>query len=413
MKTTIRVLVRGSSLIVNGRVVVPRGAVESPPLLDRGPSISFTHRGAVPTHREFADYDVDLSFDRVGRARLAISLRPPVWVVHSPLDIMTKVSLADQVLDLVLQVLTLFNVMAVFTVEMIVSAPIPFFGPGLDVVWWCQESLPPYLEEDLVHVELRGVVGGRWRLKSGPSILLLGSPEGLGDDKVVCPLYHLRDYRGVCVRDRPRLGGESVDELCEGFLPSLGDAEERGCRGLRSDVGKEVVGKTRHISASDKSYNVICAHKAATCLVGSKLPSYDSKTGSLKLVEIGLSRISGVKGDLCLELSAVSSFDLVTSFWTSSRHSFMRQSCTRNELVESDDRVSWSCGGVLDPKVGASRFFQDNRWGWTAPVHDPWLGSRRCNRDLGHGRGSGSRRGYFLGNPTGDQDAILRHGPSF
>ncbi|RWV90611.1 hypothetical protein GW17_00047168, partial [Ensete ventricosum] len=33
------------------------------PLLDRGPSISFTRRGAVPTRREFADYDVDLSFD--------------------------------------------------------------------------------------------------------------------------------------------------------------------------------------------------------------------------------------------------------------------------------------------------------------------------------------------------------------
>ncbi|RZR88538.1 hypothetical protein BHM03_00016141 [Ensete ventricosum] len=129
------------------------------PLLDRGPSISFTCRGAVPTRREFADYDVDLSFDRVGRARLAISFRPPVWVVHSPLDIMTKVSLVDQVLDLVLQVPALFNVMAVFTVERIVSALVPFFGPGLDVVWWCQESLPPYLEEDLGPC---GVERSRW-----------------------------------------------------------------------------------------------------------------------------------------------------------------------------------------------------------------------------------------------------------
>ncbi|RZR88537.1 hypothetical protein BHM03_00016140 [Ensete ventricosum] len=95
---------------------------------------------------------------------------------------------------------------------------------------------------------------------------------------------------------------------------------------------------------------------AATCSVGSELPSYDSKTGSLKLVGTGLSRISGAKGDLCLELSAVSSFDLVTSFWTSSRRSFMRQSCTRNELVESDDRVSWSYGGCSIPSWGLADF---------------------------------------------------------
>ncbi|RRT33294.1 hypothetical protein B296_00055814 [Ensete ventricosum] len=44
--------------------------------------------------------------------------------------------------------------------------------------------------------------------------------------------------------------------------------------------------------------------------------------GNLKLVSTGLSRISGAKGDLCLRFSPASSFDLVTSFCTSSSRSF-------------------------------------------------------------------------------------------
>ncbi|RRT53857.1 hypothetical protein B296_00019786 [Ensete ventricosum] len=158
MKTTIRVLVRGSF-------------------------VGLTCRGVVSTRRGSTDYDVDLSFDWVGRARLTISLRSPVRVVHSPLDIITEVSLADQVLDLVLQVSTFFGVVAVFTVEAIVSAFVPFLKSGLDAVWWCQEPLPPYLEEELGP---RGVERGREWLKSGPSILL-GGPEvvPLGDAYVL------------------------------------------------------------------------------------------------------------------------------------------------------------------------------------------------------------------------------------
>ncbi|RWW51649.1 hypothetical protein BHE74_00041982 [Ensete ventricosum] len=85
--------------------------------------------------------------------------------------------------------------------------------------------------------------------------------------------------------------------------------------------------------------------------------SYHIRAGPLRvLAGIGLSRISGVKGDLCLELFVNSSFDLMTSFWTSSRRSFTRRSCTQNELVESDDRVSWSCWGCSIPRWGAADF---------------------------------------------------------
>ncbi|RWV78437.1 hypothetical protein GW17_00060603 [Ensete ventricosum] len=71
------------------------------PLLDCGLSIGLACRGVVSTCSRSADYDVDLSFDWVGRARLSVSLRSPVEVVSSPLDIMTEVSLADQVFDLI------------------------------------------------------------------------------------------------------------------------------------------------------------------------------------------------------------------------------------------------------------------------------------------------------------------------
>ncbi|RRT71386.1 hypothetical protein B296_00019681 [Ensete ventricosum] len=66
------------------------------PLLDCGPSIGLACRGAVSTRDWSADYDVNLSFNWVGQARLSVSLRSPVGVVSSPLDIMIEVSLGDQ-----------------------------------------------------------------------------------------------------------------------------------------------------------------------------------------------------------------------------------------------------------------------------------------------------------------------------
>ncbi|RWW29227.1 hypothetical protein GW17_00006276 [Ensete ventricosum] len=118
-------------------------------------------------------------------------------MVHSPLDIMIEVSLANQVLDLVLQVLTLFGVVAVFTVETIVSTVVPFFGSDLNAVRWCQESLPPYLEEDLGP---RGVE----RSRRGP-----WAAEGLGCDEVVCPLHHLGDCGWRFLDQRPKQFGRA------------------------------------------------------------------------------------------------------------------------------------------------------------------------------------------------------------
>ncbi|RZS11564.1 hypothetical protein BHM03_00042902 [Ensete ventricosum] len=61
--------------------------------------------------------------------------------------------------------------------ETTISAPIPFFGSSLDAVRWCLESLSPYMEEDLGPCGVERSCRGRGRLKSGPSILLLGGPE--------------------------------------------------------------------------------------------------------------------------------------------------------------------------------------------------------------------------------------------
>ncbi|RWW19736.1 hypothetical protein GW17_00016183, partial [Ensete ventricosum] len=72
------------------------------PLLDCGPSIGLACRSAVSTRDWSADYDVDISFNWVSQACVSVSLRSPVGVVSSPLDIMIEVSLADQVFDLIL-----------------------------------------------------------------------------------------------------------------------------------------------------------------------------------------------------------------------------------------------------------------------------------------------------------------------
>ncbi|RWW56925.1 hypothetical protein BHE74_00036320 [Ensete ventricosum] len=96
-----------------------------------------------------------------------------------------------------------------------------------------------------------------------------------------------------------------------------------------------------------------CVSGIAHVLVANLLTN---RVGNLKLVGIGLSCISGAKGDLCLEFSPASSFDLVTSFCTSSSRLFMHRSCTRNELVEFDDKVSGSHGVCSSPRCGAVDF---------------------------------------------------------
>ncbi|RZS15030.1 hypothetical protein BHM03_00046809 [Ensete ventricosum] len=110
------------------------------------------------------------------------------------------------------------------------------------------------------------------------------------------------------VGDCSYFDGELADELGEWLFPSLGNAEEFD------------------------------------------LPSDDSKAGNLKLVGIGLSYISKAKGDLCLEFSPASSFDLVTSLCTSSSRLFTCQSCPRSESVEFDNKVSGS-RGCAPPRV--------------------------------------------------------------
>ncbi|RRT54649.1 hypothetical protein B296_00025731 [Ensete ventricosum] len=184
-------------------------------------------------------------------------------------------------------------------------------------------------------------------------------------------------------------GRALVRKFCTNTLASwskeIMDVDWRWSYHIRAGPLK-VVGKTRHISTSDESYNAICARKAATCSVGSELLSYDSKMGNLKLVGIGLSHISGAKGDLYLRFSAASSYDLATSFCTSSRRSFMCTSCIQNELVKSDDKVFGSCGACSIPWCGAVDFFgtidnvSDHVSGGFGSIGPGWAGAG-CSRD--------------------------------
>ncbi|RWW67722.1 hypothetical protein BHE74_00024811 [Ensete ventricosum] len=192
------------------------------PLLDCGPSISLACRGAASTRSWSTDYNIDLSFDWVGWACLSVSLRSPVGVVPAFL-----------------------GVVVVFTMKTIISVLVPFLGSGLDTVWGCQEPFPPYLEENLgprgvkksvlaamkwfaLYIISRTVVGG-FSTKDQNSL----------DGRI--PIKKAWITKEGCVEDRSCLGGESVNKLSEGLLPSLGDAEKRGCRGLWSGIGQKVL----------------------------------------------------------------------------------------------------------------------------------------------------------------------------
>ncbi|RWW38723.1 hypothetical protein BHE74_00056026, partial [Ensete ventricosum] len=67
----------------------------SRPLLDCGPGIGLAHRGAIASSSWSADYDVNLSFDRVGWVWSLIPFRSSIGVISLFLDIMAEMPLAD------------------------------------------------------------------------------------------------------------------------------------------------------------------------------------------------------------------------------------------------------------------------------------------------------------------------------
>ncbi|RWW85090.1 hypothetical protein BHE74_00006273 [Ensete ventricosum] len=82
---------------------------------------------------------------------------------------MTEMFLADQVLDLVLQVPALFGVVAVFMVE--TNLPLSLsLGLVLMRFGGARSPFPLIWRKILVRVELRGVVRGRGRLKASAAI---------------------------------------------------------------------------------------------------------------------------------------------------------------------------------------------------------------------------------------------------
>ncbi|RZR98942.1 hypothetical protein BHM03_00028396 [Ensete ventricosum] len=283
---------------------------------------------------------------------------------------MTEVSLADQVLDLVLQVPVLFGIMTVFTVETIVSAPVPFFGSGLDAVrataaikWFVlcifsRTVVGGFSTRDQNSLDGRMPIRKAWMTKEGCASRI--AHDSVANLLMNCVRGSSLPWAMLRSEVVVGLGRALTWKFCSSSLASW--SKEIMVVGWRRSYHiragpLKVVGKTRHIIASDESYNAICARKAATCSVRSELPSYDSKTGSLKLAGIGLSRISGAKGDLCLELSAL--------------HSELIGRVRRQGVLV--------LRGVLDPEVGGSGFFRDNRWGLRPGLGRTWFRGTRSS----------------------------------
>ncbi|RWW41108.1 hypothetical protein BHE74_00053428 [Ensete ventricosum] len=133
----------------------------------------------------------------------------------------------------------------------------------------------------------------------------------------------------MCVGDRSCFSGKSADELGEQLFPSLGNDEERSCCGFQSVVGQKILLQFLRELVEGK---IGCRTKMA------------------------VPHPSRAKGDICLEFSPALSFDLVTSFCTSSSLLFTCRSCTWTESVESDDKVSGSRVVCSSPRYEAVEF---------------------------------------------------------
>ncbi|RZR72258.1 hypothetical protein BHM03_00011813 [Ensete ventricosum] len=83
IKTTISVLVRGSSPSVTGRVIVLRGKMD--------PGMSLSHRRVVTSSSWSTDYDVNLSFDQLSSVRSLIPFWMPIRVVSLFSDVIAEV----------------------------------------------------------------------------------------------------------------------------------------------------------------------------------------------------------------------------------------------------------------------------------------------------------------------------------
>ncbi|RZS11288.1 hypothetical protein BHM03_00042605 [Ensete ventricosum] len=250
-------------------------------------------------------------------------------------------------------------------------------------------------------VELRGVVGGRVRLKSDPSILLLDGlevgPRGYSVRGRFCSSHFLTirvsvmmKWFALCI-----IGGTVVEgfstkdqnsldmhipirnawitkEGCASGIVRVSVANLLTNWASNSSLPSAMTRSEVAVGFSRSLARKFCSNSFASwskekldaglrwlyhiLAVGSELPSYDSMVGNLKLLDIGLSCISGAKGDICLEFSPALSFDLVTSFCTSSSLLFTCRSCTWSESVESNDKVSGSRVVCSSPRYEAVEF---------------------------------------------------------
>ncbi|RWV98294.1 hypothetical protein GW17_00038866 [Ensete ventricosum] len=193
-------------------------------------------------------------------------------------------------------------------------------------------------------VELRGVVGGRMRLKSDPSILLLDGlevgPRGYSVWGRFCSSHFLTirvsvmmKWFALCI-----IGGTVV----EGF-----STKDQNSLDMHIPIRNAWITKE---GCASGIVRVSVANLLTNWASNSALPSAMTRSE----VAVGFSR--SAKGDICLEFSPALSFDLVTSFCTSSSLLFTCRSCTWTESVESDDKVSGSRVVCSSPRYEAVEF---------------------------------------------------------
>ncbi|RRT52627.1 hypothetical protein B296_00020391 [Ensete ventricosum] len=128
-----------------GVTVVPRS------FFHRGSRIGFACRGAIASRSKPVDNDIDLFLDRSLRVGQGIPGESTVvigeWSLVS--DIAPKMSMPNEVFELVFEVMAFLRVMFVLSVEATISSFVTHFGVCFDEVRGPEEPLFSDLEEDL------------------------------------------------------------------------------------------------------------------------------------------------------------------------------------------------------------------------------------------------------------------------
>ncbi|RRT76843.1 hypothetical protein B296_00029565 [Ensete ventricosum] len=151
--------------------------IVSPPFCNGGSCVGFSCHGAAASRSRATDDDVNLLLDRSLWPGRGSPFSVLVLIGRDTLisDVLTKMALSDEILNLVLQVMAFLHVVVIFSVETIISPLITSLGFCPDRIRGPEEPLASNLEEDLCTRRIKGC-GERLTERATRTLRLAGVP---------------------------------------------------------------------------------------------------------------------------------------------------------------------------------------------------------------------------------------------